>query len=242
MDRMITINSDMGEGFSLHTFGNDVALMEQVDLANVACGGHAGDPEVMRETVHEAVAREVKVGAHPGLPDLVGFGRREMKLAPEEVESLILFQVGSLVAFLRREGAELHHIKPHGSLYGMLARDEDLMRAAARVLMLYGVPMLGLAGTAHEKVCREAGIEFVPELYVDLNYNSQGGLIILRRPHATDPTKAADRVRRALEEGVVIAEDGSELHIEFSSICVHSDAPGSNEVARFVREVLTDHA
>lgn len=239
---MITINSDMGEGFSLHTFGNDVALMEQVDLANVACGGHAGDPEVMRETVREAVAREVKVGAHPGLPDLVGFGRREMKLTPEEVESLILFQVGSLVAFLRREGAELHHIKPHGSLYGMLARDEDLMRAAARVLMLYGVPMLGLAGTAHEKVCREAGIEFVPELYVDLNYNSQGGLIILRRPHATDPTKAADRVRRALEEGVVIAEDGSELHIEFSSICVHSDAPGSTEVARFVREVLTDHA
>lgn len=239
---MITINSDMGEGFSLHTFGNDVALMEQVDLANVACGGHAGDPEVMRETVREAVAREVKVGAHPGLPDLVGFGRREMKLTPEEVESLILFQVGSLVAFLRREGAELHHIKPHGSLYGMLARDEDLMRAAARVLVLYGVPMLGLAGTAHEKVCREAGIEFVPELYVDLNYNSQGGLIILRRPHATDPTKAADRVRRALEDGVVIAEDGSELHIEFSSICVHSDAPGCTEVARLVREVLTDHA
>lgn len=239
---MITINSDMGEGFSLHTFGNDVALMEQVDLANVACGGHAGDPEVMRETVREAVAREVKVGAHPGLPDLVGFGRREMKLTPEEVESLILFQVGSLVAFLRREGAELHHIKPHGSLYGMLARDEDLMRAAARVLVLYGVPMLGLAGTAHEKVCREAGIEFVPELYVDLNYNSQGGLIIMRRPHATDPTKAADRVRRALEDGVVIAEDGSELHIEFSSICVHSDAPGCTEVARLVREVLTDHA
>lgn len=241
MRRGMTINSDMGEGLGLHSFGNDSAIMAHVDLANVACGAHAGDPEVMRETVAEAVSRGVAVGAHPGLPDLVGFGRREMKLTPEEVESLVLAQVGALTAFLRREGAELSHIKPHGSLYGMLARDVDLMRGAAKVASMFEVPMLGLAGTAHETVCAEVGVEFVPELYVDLDYDADGKLLILRRPHPTDPAKAADRVRRVLEDGIVLAQDGTELRIEFTSICVHSDAPGAPDVARAVREVLTAH-
>lgn len=241
MRRGMTINSDMGEGLGLHSFGNDSAIMAHVDLANVACGAHAGDPEVMRETVAEAVSRGVAVGAHPGLPDLVGFGRREMKLTPEEVESLVLAQVGALTAFLRREGAELSHIKPHGSLYGMLARDADLMRGAAKVASLFEVPMLGLAGTAHETGCAEVGVEFVPELYVDLDYDADGKLLILRRPHPTDPAKAADRVRRVLEDGIVLAQDGTELRIEFTSICVHSDAPGAPDVARAVREVLTAH-
>lgn len=241
MRRGITINSDMGEGLGLHSFGNDTAIMSHVDLANVACGAHAGDPEVMRQTVAEAVARGVAVGAHPGLPDLVGFGRREMKLTPDEAESLILAQVGALTAFLRREGAPLSHIKPHGSLYGMLARDEDLMRAAARVAALYEVPMLGLAGTAHESVCCEQGVEFVPELYVDLDYDANGTLVILRRPHPTDPAKAAGRVRRALRDGIVHAQDGTELRIEFTSICVHSDAAGSPAVAQAVRAALAEH-
>lgn len=241
MRRSITINSDMGEGLGLHSFGNDSQIMAHVDLANVACGAHAGDPEVMRQTVAEAASRGVAVGAHPGLPDLVGFGRREMKLLPDEVESLILAQVGALTAFLRREGAQLSHIKPHGSLYGMLARDADLMRAAARVASLYEVPMLGLAGTAHESVCAEVGVEFVPELYVDLDYDADGKLLIVRRPHPTDPAKAAERVRRVLDDGIVLAQDGTELHLEFASICVHSDAPGSPAVAQAVREVLTAH-
>lgn len=240
MRRGITINSDMGEAFGLHSFGNDSAIMEHVDLANVACGAHAGDPEVMRETVAEAVARGVAVGAHPGLPDLIGFGRREMKLTPDEVESLILAQVGALTAFLKREGGRLSHLKPHGSLYGMLARDPELMRAAARVARLYEVPMLGLAGTAHDSVCAELGVEFVPELYVDLNYTGEGNLIIQRRPHPTDPAAAAQRVHRVLTDGVVLAEDGTELRIEFASICVHSDAPGAADVARAVREVLDE--
>lgn len=238
MRRGITINSDMGEAFGLHSFGNDSAIMGHVDLANVACGAHAGDPEVMRETVAEAVVRGVAVGAHPGLPDLVGFGRREMKLTPQEVESLILAQVGSLTAFLKREGGRLSHLKPHGSLYGMLARDGELMRAAAKVAALYEVPVLGLAGTAHETVCAQVGVEFIPELYVDLDYTGAGTLIIQRRPHATDPAHAAERVRRVLEDGVVLADDGTPLRIEFASVCVHSDAPGAPEVARAVRQVL----
>jgi UPF0271 protein len=234
----IEINSDMGEAFGLHSFGNDLALLEIIDVANVACGFHAGDPDTMEETVAAAKEHGVRIGAHPGLPDLTGFGRREMKLTPAEVESIILYQTGALVGFLKKAGLELNHIKPHGSLYGMLSRDPELMRSAAKVAALYEVPMFGLAGTAHESVCAEMGVPFVSELYVDLNYNPAGQLIIQRRPEATDPAKAAERVRRVLDDGLVETSDGSTVHIDFTSICVHSDAANSPAVAQAVRAAL----
>jgi len=234
----IFINSDMGEAFGLHSFGNDEALMPLIDVANVACGFHSGEPDTMDLTV--ALAREhgVRVGAHPGLPDLVGFGRREMKVTPAEVESLIRYQVGALVAFLNKYSIPLNHIKPHGSLYGMLARDEDLMLGAVKVAKTYGVPMFGIAGSAHQRVAEREGVDFIGELYVDLNYNAEGGLIISRRPEDTDPAAASARIRRVLDDGKVIAVDGTPLDIEFGSICVHSDTPNSPEVARAVREML----
>ncbi len=232
------INSDMGEALGLHSFGNDTALLQTVDAINVACGFHAGEPDTMAETVAAAQQKGVLIGAHPGLPDLVGFGRREMKLSPEEVEHLILYQVGALTAFLRSEGAELNHIKPHGSLYGMLARDAELMRSAARVALLFDVPVYGIAGTAHQTVCEELDVQFVAELYVDLNYGPAGELLIQRRPEPTDPAAAARRVSRALVDGLVEASDGTLLTIPFHSICVHSDAPNSPEVAAAVRSAL----
>lgn len=228
----------MGEALGLHTFGNDPALMPVIDVANVACGFHAGDPEAMEATVALAKDHGVRVGAHPGLPDLVGFGRREMKLTPSEVENLIRYQVGALSGFLQKYDLPLNHIKPHGSLYGMLARDEDLMLGAVNVARDYGVPIYGLAGTAHQRVAEREGIEFVGELYVDLDYNSEGGLIILRQPHATDPAAAAERTRRALETGTILAVDGTELTIDFGSICVHSDTANAAEVAAAVRAVV----
>lgn len=234
----IMINSDMGESFGLHSFGNDEALMQIIDVANVACGFHAGDPDVLDRTVALAKQHGVRVGAHPGLPDLVGFGRREMKLTPAEVESIIRYQVGALSGFLTKYDLPLNHIKAHGSLYGMLARDEALMQGAVNVAKDYGVPVYGIAGSAHQRVAERSGVEFVGELYVDLDYNSEGGLIILRKPKHTDPAAAAARVRRVLDEGIVAAEDGTELAIEFSSICVHSDAPGSPDVAAAVRDAL----
>lgn len=237
-----TLNSDMGEGFGLHAFGNDAALMEVIDVANVACGFHAGDPAVMERTVQLAAEHDVKVGAHPGLPDLTGFGRRRMALEPAEVRQLILYQVGSLDAFLRRAGLQLNHIKPHGALYGMLAGDETLMRAAVDVAALYGVAVYGLAGTAHESACRDAGVEFIPELYVDLDYDTDGGLIIRRTPHTTDPAAAADRARRALAGQPFPSAEGTDVTIDFGSICIHSDAPNSIDVARAVREVLAETA
>lgn len=234
----VLLNSDMGEGLGLHEFGNDEELMRVIDVANVACGFHAGDPDVMNRTVALAAEHGVAVGSHPGLPDVVGFGRRRMVLSPDEVESIILYQTGALTAFLGKHGLTLNHIKPHGALYGMLAGDEELMQAAAGAARQYGVPFYGLAGTAHEEVCRAMGVEFVPELYVDLNYGPAGELLIQRRPVPTDPTAAAERVRRALAGDPVLAVDGTELDIPFRSVCVHSDAPNSTSVASAVRAVL----
>ncbi|MCA0377912.1 MAG: 5-oxoprolinase subunit PxpA [Actinobacteria bacterium] len=235
----ITLNSDMGESFALHSFGNDPALMRIIDVANVACGFHAGDPNVLEETVRLAHENGVGVGAHPGLPDLVGFGRREMKLMPDEVENLIRYQVGALSGYLKKYDMPLSHIKPHGSLYGMLARDEELMLGAVKVAKDYGVPLFGIPGTAHQTVAEREGVQFIGELYVDLDYNGEGGLIILRKPPKTDPVAAAERVRRALQDGVVFANDGTELNISFSSVCVHSDTPNAVEVAEAVREALS---
>lgn len=228
----------MGESFGLHSFGNDPALMSIIDVANVACGFHSGDPNTMDETVALAKQHGVKVGAHPGLPDLAGFGRREMKLTAEEVEAIIRYQVGALSGFLTKYDMPLNHIKPHGSLYGMLARDEDLMLGAVNVAKDYGVAVFGMAGTAHQRVAEREGVEFVGELYVDLDYNADGGLIILRQPHETLVTAAADRARRALETGTILANDGSEIPMVFGSICVHSDTPNAVEVAQAVRDVL----
>jgi UPF0271 protein len=233
-----SLNSDMGEGLGLHSFGNDDALLGLVDVINVACAFHAGDPDVMDRTVAAAVEQNIRVGAHPGLPDVTGFGRRRMALLPSEVESIILYQVGALSGFLAKHGAPLNHVKPHGALYGMLAGDSELMAAAARVTRQFGVPFFGLAGTAHETVCTELGVPFVAELYVDLNYDGSGGLIIQRRPEQTDPAAAAARVERALGGQGVLAVDGTELDIRFDSVCVHSDAPNSVDVAAAVRAVL----
>jgi 5-oxoprolinase (ATP-hydrolysing) subunit A len=234
----VLLNSDMGEGFGLHEFGNDLALLEIIDVANVACGYHAGDPDVMNRTVSLAAEHGVAVGAHPGLPDPMGFGRRRMVLTPGEVESIILYQTGALTAFLAKYGLPLNHIKPHGALYGMLAVDEDLMVAAAGTAKQYGVPFYGLAGTAHESVCRAVGVDFVGELYVDLNYGPAGELLIQRRPEPTDPGAAAERVSQAVAGKPILAVDGTPLEISFQSICVHSDAPNAVAVASAVRGAL----
>lgn len=236
----ITINSDMGESFGIHRFGNDEALMDLIDVANVACGFHSGDPDTLDTTVRLAKKYGVRVGAHPGLPDLVGFGRREMRLGAEEVEHLIRYQVGALSGFLRKYETELNHIKPHGSLYGMLARDAELMRAAAHVAADYGVPVFGLAGTAHETVAEELGVQFVAELYVDLDYDDEGRLLIVRQPHQTDPGAAAARTRQALTQGTIRSTGGTELPMSFNSICVHSDAPNAAAVATAVRNALSE--
>ena len=237
-NRHIAINSDMGEGIGLHRFGYDAELMPLLDAANVACGFHAGDPAIMDETVRLAVAHGVQVGAHPGLPDLVGFGRRAMAMTADEVEQIVRYQAGALRAFLDAHDAPLTHIKPHGSLYGMVARDPELMRAVTRVAKTYGVAVYGMAGTSHEDVCASEGVEFVPELYVDLDYDEEGRLVILRRPIPKRPEEVSERIRHALETGRVRTTAGNEIEIPFRSICVHSDTEGCVEIVEAARAAL----
>lgn len=236
----VTLNSDLGESFGLHSFGNDEPLMQVIDAANIACGFHSGDPETLRITTESATSAGVATGAHPGLPDPVGFGRREMKVDPVELESIVLYQVGALAAFLKRSGGALSHIKPHGAMYGMVGRDAELMEAIARVAMLYEVPIFGLAGTQHQFVAEKHGIPFVSELYVDLDYKPDGSLNIVRKPHTTDPDAAAARVRRALRDGVVTAIDGTDIPVSFGSVCVHSDTSNSVAVATAVAAALAE--
>lgn len=235
---MVTLNSDMGESFGIHSFGNDDALVGLIDTANVACGFHAGDPTGIRETVEKAIADGVTVGAHPGLPDPIGFGRREMRLERDETADLVRYQVGALVGFLHAVGAPLDHIKPHGSLYGMAARDEDIMDAVCDVAVQYGVPVFGMAGTAHERVALKRGVPFVAEFYVDLGYRADGSLIIARRPRATPVEEAAQRARKALTERLATADTGEDIPMRVDSICVHSDTPNAVDVAHAVRDVI----
>ncbi|OMH34827.1 5-oxoprolinase subunit PxpA [Tersicoccus sp. Bi-70] len=234
----ITINSDLGESIGLHAFGNDEELLAIVDTVNVACGMHAGDPVTMERTVRAAVAAGVTIGAHPGLPDITGFGRRAMALTPDETRDLVRYQVGALVGFLDRHGAPLDHLKPHGALFGMCATDEDLMRAICDVARQYAVPVLGLAGTAHESICAETGVAFVPELYVDLDYGADGMIVVERAPLPRRPEEVRDRVLQAVRQGTVTAVDGTAVPVQPASVCVHSDLPSAVQVAREVRIAL----
>ncbi|MGK3708812.1 5-oxoprolinase subunit PxpA [Arthrobacter sp. IK3] len=236
----VTINSDLGEDIGIHSFGNDPAILQLVDTANVACGMHAGDPGAMERTVRAAAQAGVTVGAHPGLPDIAGFGRRAMAITAEEARDLVRYQVGALVGFLDAHSLPLDHIKPHGSLFGMTASDEALMAAVCEVARQYGVPVFGLAGTAHESAAAAAGVGFVPEFYVDLEYGEDGNLIVERRPRERPLASVRERTLQALREGTVTSSSGTLLPVTVESICVHSDLPNAPEVARTVREAIME--
>lgn len=237
----ITINSDLGEAFGIHSFGNDEGLMEIIDMANVACGFHSGDPNVMAKTVELAIEHGVAIGAHPGLPDLTGFGRRRMELEPAELRNLLRYQVGALVSFIEANGSTLSHIKPHGSLYDMVANDEGLMNSVCDVALQYEVPVLGMAGTLHESVARARGVEFVAEYYVDLPYDDSGVLTSARRMTPPSLEEIGEMTDVALEEGLLTSINGNRLPVKFDSICVHSDSSTAIGVAAVVREHVDRH-
>lgn len=235
---MTIINCDMGEGFGLYRIGDDEGLMPLIDVANAACGFHASDFNHMRNTVRLASRYGVKVGAHPSLPDLQGFGRREMKIGREELANCLIYQIGALRGFLDAEGMALNHIKPHGSLYGMAARMEDIAHAVCDAADVFRVPLYGMAGTLHEKVYTARGHAFVSEFYADLDYNDDGGLIITREHGATDPQAAAVACIRAVREGKVASVGGVDVPVRADAICVHSDTPNAVAVAQAVRDAV----
>lgn len=238
----LDLNCDLGEGFGPWRLGDDLALMEQVSSVNVACGFHAGDPGLMRATVEAAVARELAIGAHPSLPDLQGFGRREMRLSPQEVYEVVLYQIGALAAFCRAAGARLHHVKPHGALYNMAAGDPALAAAIAQAVKDFDPELVlyGLAGSAHIEAGRQAGLAVASEVFADRSYGPDGSLTPRSQPGALLPT-TSDSVAQVLQmvrEGTVRAADGRLVHIEAETLCIHGDGPHAVDTARALRAAL----
>ena len=234
----LAINCDMGESFGLYHLGDDDAIMPYISAANVACGFHASDFNHMRKTVQSAKKFGVKVGAHPSLPDLQGFGRREMKMSREELTNCIIYQVGALKGFLQAEGMPLNHIKPHGALYGMAARMEHVAHAVCDAADVFDVPLMGMINTLHEKIYGERGRRMIAEFYADLDYGDDGALIITRVHDAKDPAAAAARSLRAVEEHKVLSIGGRDLPVRADTICVHSDTPNALDIAAAVRDAV----
>jgi UPF0271 protein len=235
---MTVINCDMGESFGLYHIGDDEALMPLISLANVACGFHGSDYNHMQATVRLAKRHGVRVGAHPSLPDLQGFGRREMKMPREELTNCMIYQIGALKGFLQAEDMPLNHIKPHGALYGMAARSEEVAHAVADAADVFHVPILGMKGTVHERVYTARGHAFLAEFYADLFYNDDGSLIITRKHDPVDAAEAAARSLRAIREGKTKSTSGKDVAVGADAICVHSDTPNAVEVARAVGEAV----
>ena len=236
----LDINADMGESFGMYQMGNDAQFMEFVSSANVACGFHASDPTVMHRTVALAKEHGVSVGAHPGLPDLQGFGRREMKLTPEEIYDNTVYQVGALKAFCEAAGIRLHHVKPHGSLYGMACRQEEVAQAICQAIadidrgLYFYIMKKGVAG----RVGEDMGLKVVYELYGDLDYDNEGNLVITRHHDALQPGEVAAKVLKMVKEGKVISTEGSQIDIQGTSVCLHSDTPGALGILKAVHETL----
>jgi UPF0271 protein len=235
---MIDFNADLGETFGLWDRGADEALMRVISSANVACGFHAGDPGAMRRAVNSARANGVAIGAHPGLPDLLGFGRRVMDVAPDDVRDYVLYQVAALDGFARG----LHHVKPHGALYMMALDDAATARAVAEAVASYreGLPVYTLAGSELWHAAATAGLPAVAEFFADRPLRADGSVVMFGWQSLFDPTPdaVAARVRSLLETGTVPALDGTPVAVTASTVCVHSDTPGADRLGVAVRGVI----
>jgi UPF0271 protein len=235
------LNCDMGESFGRWRLGHDAELLEIVTSANIACGYHAGDPLSITAVVREAVERGVALGAHPSYPDLSGFGRRSMRMAPAEVEAMVLYQIGALDAIVRAAGSRLRHVKPHGALYNDAARDEALARAIASAVARYGdLRLFALPNSALAHAAADAGVPTWREAFCDRAYEDDGSLRSRRLAGALvqDPEAAA---RQALDVAVhrrVRTYSGATMAMEAETLCVHGDTPGAVDIARSVRTAL----
>ena len=234
----VTINCDMGEAFGIYRMGDDEACMPFITHANIACGFHASDPVVMWRTVKAAKRHGVSIGAHPGLPDREGFGRREMRLSREEVGALVLYQAGALQGFLQAEGLALSHIKPHGALFGMAQKDEKIADGIADAALALALPVIAFSNCAMSEVFTRRGVPFSCEFYADLDYDDEGRQVITMTHEPIAPEAAAKKVLRAVGEGKTRSLGGRDVDVVAESICVHSDTPGAVEVAKAVHEAL----
>jgi UPF0271 protein len=240
---VIDINADLGESFGAWTMGADEALLDQVTSANIACGFHAGDPRTMDAAVAMAARRGVTIGAHVSYPDLVGFGRRSMKVSPAELITDVLYQIGALEAFCRRHGTQIRYVKAHGALYNDMADDKQMAAALGQAITSYGggLAVLMMGGSPAADALRDQGVRVVREGFADRGYTAAGRLVPRRQPGAllTDPAEAAERGWRIATGAAIAADDGTELVLGADSLCVHGDTPGAVELARELRALLT---
>jgi len=241
----IDLNCDMGESFGAYKIGMDESVIKYITSANIACGWHAGDSLVMNKTVKMAVEHGVSVGAHPGYPDLLGFGRRNMDCTADEIRSYVISQVGALQAFCTVHGTRLQHVKPHGALYLAAVANEAVARSVAEAIVsvnpdLLYVALAGAKGAMVRRIGNEAGLKTVYEAFPDRAYTPKGNLVSRREPGAVikDPATVAQRALLMATKGVVIAIDGSSVELEAQTLCVHGDTPSALDLVRNIRETL----
>ena len=239
---MIDINCDMGESFGPWKMGADAQVMPHITSANIACGAHAGDPSVMRQTLRLARQAGVAAGAHPGFADRQGFGRREMQVDPVEIEDSLLAQIGALAAIAHAEGTTLQHVKAHGALYNMAARDATRAAAIARAIKSFdaSLVMFGLPGSPLLDAGRAEGLRVAAEGFADRSYEPDGTLTPRSRPGAVvhDVEAVAARAVRMVRDGVVLTADGREIELRVQTICVHGDTPGAAQLVSRIAEAL----
>ena len=224
----IDLNSDLGESFGFYTIGCDEKVLKYVSSANIACGLHAGDPHVIRKTVCLALENNVAIGAHPGLMDLIGFGRRKMDIKPQEAYDLVVYQVGALEAFVKAEGAKMQHVKPHGALYNMAAKDKSLAEAIAKAVYRVNPDLIlyGLAGSELTRAGEAIGLKVANEVFADRTYQSDGGLTPRTQADAMikDEDKAIEQVLTMVQKGIVYTTKGEIVEVKADTVCIHGDS------------------
>ena len=239
---VVDINSDLGESYGAYTVGNDKEVLKYISSANIACGYHAGDHNVMFETVRLSKNYRVQIGAHPGLPDIPGFGRREMNLSAREIYNLVIYQIGSLAAVCKVNGTVLAHVKPHGALYNMAAKNLEIAKAIAAAVYDFNpeLVLFGLAGSELVKAGEEKGLIVAQEVFADRTYQPDGILTPRTKENALihDTQIAINRVIRMIKDGKVAAVDGADVKIKADTVCVHGDSPKALEFVTELKQAL----
>jgi len=246
MTLQIDINCDMGESFGLYTYGHDADMLPLISSANVACGFHAGDPTVMNDTVAGAKANNVKVGAHVGFPDRMGFGRRNMQIAPLELKDHTTYQMGALAAFVRTQGLELQHVKPHGSLYMMALEDQAMALALVEAVAEFDDTLMiyTIRDSATWQAAQAKGLRPVAEFFADRPYHKDGQVKMFNwtiKEAGEDPNALGERVARLITQGEIPSFEGGTIAMTAETVCVHSDTPGAPEILKAVRDALDEN-
>lgn len=240
----VDLNCDLGESFGAYKMGNDELILDYVTSANIACGFHAGDPHVMRKTVELALEKNVKIGAHPGFPDLVGFGRNAMHLSPHEVFNIVTYQIGALQALTTAFGGKLEHVKPHGALYNLAAKDESLSTAIAEAIYAVNPEFVlyGLSGSELIKAGEKIGLKTASEVFSDRTYQADGSLTSRTLPNAliTDDHQAVEQILNMITKGTVQTVQQTSYPIVANTVCIHGDGVHALQFAQFIHQRLTE--